>query len=62
MGQAKRKRYATARHEGSHVVVGLDLPEVRDILERRWHDVELIAGLLLKRGRITARDLAEPES
>jgi ATP-dependent Zn protease len=29
------------------------LPEVRDILERRWHDVELIAGLLLKHGRIT---------
>jgi hypothetical protein len=28
------------------------LPEVRDILERRWHDVELIAGLLLKHGRI----------
>lgn len=29
------------------------LPEVRNILERRWHDVELIAGLLLKHGRIT---------
>jgi hypothetical protein len=29
------------------------LPEVREILERRWHDVELIAGLLLKHGRIT---------
>jgi hypothetical protein len=29
------------------------LPEVRDILDRRWHDVELIAGLLLKHGRIT---------
>lgn len=29
------------------------LPEVRDILERRWHDVELIAGLLMKHGRIT---------
>jgi hypothetical protein len=29
------------------------LPEVREILERRWHDAELIAGLLLKHGRIT---------
>lgn len=29
------------------------LPEVRGILERRWHDVELIAGLLLQYGRIT---------
>jgi hypothetical protein len=29
------------------------LPEVRNILEQRWHDVELIAGLLLKHGRIT---------
>ena len=35
------------------------LPEVRDILERRWHDVELIAGLLLKQGRITPEMIDE---
>jgi hypothetical protein len=35
------------------------LPEVRDILERRWHEVELIAGLLLKRGRITPEMIDE---
>ena len=35
------------------------LPEVRDILERRWHDVELIAGLLLKHGRITPEMIDE---
>jgi ATP-dependent Zn protease len=35
------------------------LPEVRDILERRWHDVELIAGLLLKLGRITPEMIDE---
>jgi ATP-dependent Zn protease len=29
------------------------LPEVREILERRWPDVELIAALLLQHGRIT---------
>ncbi len=29
------------------------LPEVRDILQRRWHDVERIAGLLVQHGRIT---------
>jgi ATP-dependent Zn protease len=35
------------------------LPEVRNILERRWHDVELIAGLLLKHGRITPEMIDE---
>jgi ATP-dependent Zn protease len=35
------------------------LPEVRAILERRWHDVELIAGLLLKHGRITPEMIDE---
>lgn len=35
------------------------LPEVRDILERRWHDVELISGLLLKQGRITPEMIRE---
>lgn len=35
------------------------LPEVRDILERRWQDVELVAGLLLKRGRITPEMIDE---
>lgn len=35
------------------------LPEVRDILGRRWHDVELIAGLLLKQGRITPEMIDE---
>jgi ATP-dependent Zn protease len=35
------------------------LPEVRDILERRWRDVELIAGLLLKHGRITPEMIDE---
>ena len=35
------------------------LPEVRAILERRWHDVELIAGLLLKHGRITSEMIEE---
>jgi ATP-dependent Zn protease len=35
------------------------LPEVRDILERRWHHVELIARLLLKQGRITPEMIDE---
>jgi len=35
------------------------LPEVRDILERRWHHVELIARLLLKHGRITPEMIDE---
>lgn len=35
------------------------LPEVRNILDRRWHDVELIAGLLLKHGRITPEMMDE---
>ncbi len=35
------------------------LPEVRDILERCWRDVELIAGLLLKHGRITPEMIDE---
>ena len=35
------------------------LPEVRDILERRWHDVELVAGLLLKHGQITPEMIDE---
>jgi hypothetical protein len=35
------------------------LPEVRDIFERRWHDVGLIAGLLLKQGRITQEMIDE---
>jgi hypothetical protein len=35
------------------------LPEVRDILERRWHDAELIPGLLLKHGRITPEIIDE---
>ena len=35
------------------------LPEVRAILERLWHDVELIAGLLLKHGRITSEMIDE---
>jgi hypothetical protein len=35
------------------------LPEVRDILERRWHDAEIIAGLLLKHGRIAPEMIDE---
>jgi ATP-dependent Zn protease len=35
------------------------LPEVRDILDQRWHDVELIAELLLKHGRITPEMIDE---
>jgi ATP-dependent Zn protease len=35
------------------------LPDVRDILERRWHDVELIAGLLLTHRRITPEMIDE---
>jgi len=32
---------------------------ISDLLERRWHDVELIAGLLLKQGRITSEMIEE---
>ena len=35
------------------------LPEVRNILERRWHDVEQFGGLLLKHGRITPKIIDE---
>jgi ATP-dependent Zn protease len=41
-----------AKRLGDEMISGL-LEEVRDILERHWHDVERIAGLLLKHGRIT---------
>jgi ATP-dependent Zn protease len=40
-------------------MISVLLPEVRDILERRWHDVELIAELLLKHGRITPEMIDE---
>lgn len=35
------------------------MPEVLDILGRRWQSVELIAGLLLKQGRITPEMIDE---
>lgn len=41
-----------AKQLADEMITGL-LPEVRDILEQRWADVELIAELLLKYGRIT---------
>jgi len=35
------------------------LPEVQDILERRWHDVERIAELLLKHRQVTPEMIDE---
>ena len=35
------------------------LPEVGDILDRRWHDVELLAELLPKHGRVTPEMIGE---
>ena len=40
-------------------MISVLLPKVRDILERRWHHVKLIAGLLLKHGRITPEMIDE---